>query len=497
VDVELVGGALLLLFLPPGFGRAQPPHQQQQHEVMAPVQATRKHRIAMVCDFFYPRLGGVEMHIWSLSQHLVDLGHHVVVLTHAYEDRVGVRDMTNSLRVYYLPFPPFAQENALPALYVSLPLVREVLVRERVDIVHGHQATSSMMHEALMHAKVLGLRTVFTDHSLFGFADLASIHLNKVLKFTLSNADMCIGVSQACRANLVLRASLDPARVRAIPNAVEAAMFTPDPGLRPLLPRVNVVVLSRLAYRKGPWRCGGGVAVGVSRGLTRAAGIDLVARVVPLACARWPHLHFIIGGGGPKRIILDEMVERHDLHERVELLGEVPHERVRAVLCRGSVFLNCSLTESFCIAILEAACCGLVVVSTDVGGISEVLDKDMIRFPAPGAESAAAGLVDALGEALALSVDPFEFHARLAARYSWRRVALQTCEQVYDVAAAAAAADARAGPAALFLDALDRYRGLGPLAGLLAVWVVAVDAMLLRALQWWRPDQAILADCLR
>ena len=32
------------------------------------------------------------------------------------------------------------------------------------------------------------------------------------------------------------------------------------------------------------------------------------------------------------------------------------------------MFLNCSLTESFCIAILEAACTGLFVVSTNVGG---------------------------------------------------------------------------------------------------------------------------------
>jgi phosphatidylinositol glycan class A protein len=35
--------------------------------------------------------------------------------------------------------------------------------------------------------------------------------------------------------------------------------------------------------------------------------------------------------------------------------------------------LNTSLTESFCIAILEAACCGLLVVTTDVGGVPEVL----------------------------------------------------------------------------------------------------------------------------
>jgi phosphatidylinositol glycan class A protein len=61
----------------------------------------KRHRIAMVCDFFFPRLGGVEMHIWSLSQHLIRLGHKVIVITHAYGNRKGVRYMAGPLKVYY------------------------------------------------------------------------------------------------------------------------------------------------------------------------------------------------------------------------------------------------------------------------------------------------------------------------------------------------------------------------------------------------------------
>jgi phosphatidylinositol N-acetylglucosaminyltransferase subunit A len=53
------------------------------------------------------------------------------------------------------------------------------------------------------------------------------------------------------------------------------------------------------------------------------------------------------------------------------------------VLVQGSIFMNTSLTESFGIAILEAACAGLYVVSTRVGGIPEILPKDMISFANP------------------------------------------------------------------------------------------------------------------
>ena len=44
------------------------------------------------------------------------------------------------------------------------------------------------------------------------------------------------------------------------------------------------------------------------------------------------------------------------------------------------------MTESFCIAILEAACCGLLVVSTDVGGVPEVLPPFMALLAKPRVE---------------------------------------------------------------------------------------------------------------
>lgn len=48
--------------------------------------------------------------------------------------------------------------------------------------------------------------------------------------------------------------------------------------------------------------------------------------------------------------------------------------------------MNTSLTESFGIAILEAACAGLYVVSTRVGGVPEILPQDMISFAEPDAD---------------------------------------------------------------------------------------------------------------
>lgn len=53
-----------------------------------------------------------------------------------------------------------------------------------------------MAHEALFHAWSMGLRTVFTDHSLFGFADASAILTNKLVsEYSLINVDRIICVS--------------------------------------------------------------------------------------------------------------------------------------------------------------------------------------------------------------------------------------------------------------------------------------------------------------
>ncbi|CAN0829040.1 Phosphatidylinositol N-acetylglucosaminyltransferase subunit A [Linum grandiflorum] len=318
---------------------------------------SNKHRILMVSDFFYPNFGGVENHIYYLSQCLLELGHKVVVLTHAYANRSGVRYMTGGLKVYYVPWRPFLMQNTLPTFYGTLPIIRTILIREQISLVHGHQAFSTLCHEALMHAP---------------------------------DVTQAICVSHTSKENTVLRSGIPPEKVYVIPNAVDTAMFKPAQE-RPGGNEIVIVVISRLVYRKGA---------------------DLLVEVIPEVCRLYPNVRFIVGGDGPKRVRLEEMREKHSLQDRVEMLGAVPHASVRSVLVSGHIFLNSSLTEAFCIAILEAASCGLLTVSTRVGGVPEVLPDDMIVLAQPDPTD----MVQAIKKAISLlpEIDPQVMHERVS-----------------------------------------------------------------------------------
>lgn len=43
-------------------------------------------------------------------------------------------------------------------MWGAVALLRCVLLRERITVVHGHQAFSAMAHEALLHARTLGYK---------------------------------------------------------------------------------------------------------------------------------------------------------------------------------------------------------------------------------------------------------------------------------------------------------------------------------------------------
>uniref|UniRef100_V5HA01 Putative n-acetylglucosaminyltransferase complex n=2 Tax=Ixodes ricinus TaxID=34613 RepID=V5HA01_IXORI len=98
----------------------------------------------------------------------------------------------------------------------------------------------------------------------------------------------------------------------------------------------------------------------------------------------------------------------------------------------GDIFLNASLTEAFCMAIVEACACGLQVVSTRVGGVPEVLPPDLIWLCDPSVGGLLEGLENAIENHRRGKVVPAaEAHARVAKMYQWENVALRT-ERVYD-----------------------------------------------------------------
>lgn len=420
----------------------------------------KTYNIALVSDFFYPQPGGVELHIYHLAQNLIARNHSVIIITHSYGDRQGIRILTNGLKVYYIPAAVFYRQSTFPTVFSAFPILRQIFIREAIDIVHGHGSCSSLCHEGIVHANTMGLKTVFTDHSLFGFADVASIIHNKLLKFTLLDIGHVICVSHTCKENTVLRASLNPSMVSVIPNAVVHEDFKPA-IIKPSLNKITVVVISRLFQNKGA---------------------DLLTAIIPRICSNRSDISFLIAGDGPKFIDLEQMRERFQLQDRVELIGSIRHEQVRDVMIQGQIYLHPSLTEAFGTVLVEAASCGLLVVTTNVGGIPEVLPSKMTIFTDPDEDSLVEAVNSAVCKLKNNKIDTSCFHSDIKKMYGWADVAMRT-EKVYD--------DVYKQNNTFLINKLIKFYNSGSWAGILFLLCIVTDFLILGILEIFYPKHKI------
>jgi len=208
----------------------------------------------------------------------------------------------------------------------------------------------------------------------------------------------------------------DPARIRAIPNGCDAAIFHPrDRGEARAALGIDadaelVVYVGRLVPEKG------------LREL-----LDAMAALAP----QRPTLRLALVGEGPMRAELETRVAA-DPSLRVHLAGaQGPREVARWMAASDLVTLP-SYSEGHPNVLVEALACGRPVVATPVGGIPEVVDADCgLLVAARDPLALAAGLRDALDRP-ALG-QPWDEDA-LSRRFSrgWDAVAadtLRACEE--------------------------------------------------------------------
>lgn len=294
---------------------------------------------------------------------------------------------------------------------------------------------------------------------------------------------------------------LDPTELAQAASAPRSSALPPPPPQtsQPLGPNdtITIVVISRLFYNKGT---------------------DLLIASIPRILATHSNVRFIIAGSGPKAIDLEQMLDRHILHDRVTLLGPVRHEEVRDVMVRGHIYLHPSLTEAFGTVLVEAASCNLLIVCTRVGGIPEVLPAHMTVFAKPEEDD----LVRATTEAVALLMGKDEkgravrrerFHEQVRMMYSWSDIARRT-ERVYDLITGNETEphnsskgyyddpeDTRwrhyggevspSSQSFALIDRLKRYYGCGIWAGKLFVICVVIDYLLFVFLELCFPRRDI------
>ena len=291
----------------------------------------------------------------------------------------ALRDVRDSLR--------WRRQEPVRRLWSLAPAARRI-VREGRPHLHAHFAAEAGLC-AMRLARLTGARYSITAHAYDIF--LTPRNLEEKLRGAAFT-------STGCEYNARHLRTLAE-RVHVIVMGVDAERFrreSPHPGGR------HVLAVGRLVEKKG-----------FADLVAAAARSDLAEQVT-------------IVGDGPLRAELEAQVERLGLRDRVQLVGALPHDEVRALMDQADLLaMPCVVAadgdrDSMPVVVKEALAMEIPVVATDEVGLPEVVREGWGRLVPPHDPEALAGAID---ELLAL---PPEERARMGG--AGRAFVIENCD---------------------------------------------------------------------
>ncbi len=312
-------------------------------------------RVLFVTNDFPTRRGGIETFVMSLCERIDP--DEVVVYTSSMP---GDRELDATL-----PFPVYRDPSSmlLPTPAVGRRVV-EVMRRHECDrVVFGASAPLGLLGRRLRRAGAKRIVALTHGHEVWW----ARVPVTKQLLRRIGDSvDVMTYVSQWCRDRIAPALSDEAAaRMVQLSPGVDAERFYPGCGGAEIRKRLDipadapvVVCTARMVKRKGQ---------------------DTLVKAWPEVLRAFPDARLLLVGDGPNRGRVERLTRRMAVAESVVFAGRVPFEELPSFTEAGDVFAMPCRTrlfglevEAFGIVFLEAAACGLPVITGDSGGAPEV-----------------------------------------------------------------------------------------------------------------------------
>lgn len=308
-------------------------------------------RIGITC---YPTYGGSGIVATELGMELAARGHEVHFITYANPIRLD----PGLPRIYYhevevsnyplFQYPPY--DLALASR------MAEIAEWQNLDLLHvhyaiPHSASAYLARGILQNKRRLPYVTTLhgTDITLVG-ADPSYL---PITRFSIEQSDGVTAISENLRQQTLDVLGVQSG-IRVIHNFVNCDLYrmpkTPHEG------RPRLLHISNFREVKRVTDC-----------------VDVLARVRQhVDCELW------LAGDGPDRGAAERLAFELGVHDHVRFLGKQNH--IERLIPQCDVLLLPSRMESFGLAALEAMACGVIPVSTRVGGIPELVTHGVDGF---------------------------------------------------------------------------------------------------------------------
>jgi glycosyltransferase involved in cell wall biosynthesis len=307
---------------------------------------TERYRVLHVIDSL--DLGGAQAVLINLIRHGDRTRYEYEVAT--MHGRGVYWDAVSALGV---PVFSLSFDRRFPS-YV--PAIAWLCLRRRYDIVHTHLIGANVIAKPI--AALCGVKVrINHDHCNDKAAD-PNRWVARADKITNRLSTHVIAVSESTRTYLINEEGMAADRVTTVHNGIDLAVYQPCP-LQRNSARARIGVPADAV-----------VIAGVGR-LSYQKNFSLFLDVAAAVLRRQPRAFFVIAGTGEEAAALRVKVQRLGIEKRIIFLGYVAD--MPQLYPALDILLLTSRYEGLPITILEAMATGVVVVSSRLDGVQEVL----------------------------------------------------------------------------------------------------------------------------
>lgn len=333
-------------------------------------------------------VGGLFRHVADLTRSLSARGHQIGIVVDALAHDAQTDALLKALEPYAaLGIHRFPMPRLFGGGDLKTPFaVRNLAMRLDIDIVHGHGAKGGF-YARLANLGRKQMRVFYTPHGgvlHFPASALSGRVFHRIERALMPRTSAIIFESAYARQtySALIGAPSCPSEI--IHNGLRPEEFVP---VAPEADAADFVFVGELRALKGIFPL-----------------VEALARVVR---PDGTPARLAMAGDGPDRAVLEQKIASLGLGERVTLLGSRP---AREVFAMGRCTVVPSLAESLPYVVMEAAAAQLPVISTRVGGISEI-------FGPTAASLIAADDANALAQAMQMALDqPEQAQAEMLVR---------------------------------------------------------------------------------
>ncbi|MEP7141549.1 MAG: N-acetyl-alpha-D-glucosaminyl L-malate synthase BshA [Ferruginibacter sp.] len=308
--------------------------------------------IAIVC---YPTFGGSGVLATELGKALADKGHNVHFITYQQPVRLShfhTNIFYHEVRVPTYPlfdYPPY--ETALASMMV------DVIMNHNIQLLHVHyaipHASAAYMAKQILAKEGKQIPVITTLHG----TDITLVGRDKtyrpVVTFSMNESDVLTAVSENLKEETYKNFDIKK-DIEVIYNFVDVKRFNKKPvdAFKKLIaPNGEKIIVHASNFRK------------VKR-------VDDVVKAFLLINEKMPSKLLLLGDG-PERSPIEAEARNSNASDCIKFLGK--QEQMEDILPIADLFLLTSEYESFGLAALEALAAEVPVISTNAGGLPEII----------------------------------------------------------------------------------------------------------------------------